>query len=178
MNKALIPLFLLVLMLIGLSWALFKGDTKTLDFALEGELFPEFEQTELFDETRILTAADIKGKVTLVNVFGTWCPPCAVEHPKIMEISKSGQVRVVGLAWQRQHSREDAVRWLGKHGNSYDFVIFNKQGGLVLSLGVIKAPESYLVGAQGQLLVKHEGIMTDKAWDEKFVPVINALEAK
>lgn len=178
MNKALIPLILLATMMLGLSWALFKGDTKTRAFTHDGEAFPEFEQTELFDETRILTADDIRGQVTLVNVFGTWCPPCAVEHPKIMEISQSGQVRVVGLAWQRQHSREDAIRWLGKYGNSYDFVIFNKYAGLVLSLGVAKAPESYLVDEHGQLRVKHEGIMTDRAWEEKFVPVIKELGAK
>ncbi len=178
MKKALIPVIIFGLMIAGLAWALLKGDTKTLSFAMEGKIIPDFEHSELYDDNRILTAQHVKGEITLINVFGTWCPPCAVEHPEITRIAQTGQARVVGLAWQRSYSREEAQRWLGRLGDPYDFVIFVNHGGLVSKMGVVKAPETYLLDQDGRFVFRHDGIMTAEAWETEFRPRIAALEAK
>lgn len=178
MKKALIPIILFAVMVAGLAWALMKGDTKTLDFAGQGKIIPAFEQTELFDEARMLTEADVKGEISIINVFGTWCPPCAVEHPVIMDIAETGRVRVIGLAWQRNNSREDAVRWLKRLGDPYELVIFVKYAGLVSALGVTKAPETYLLDKSGRLIHRHDGQMSWQVWEEDFLPLIAQLESQ
>ena len=172
MNKALIPIIAFFLLLMGLALAMSMGDRKTLDFAMQGKTIPDFELTELYSPDTVLTENNIYGEMTVINVFGTWCPPCAVEHPVLVELSEKHSVRFVGVAWQRRNTREDAIRWLDRLGDPYDLVIFDQNAEFALPLGIAGAPETFLVDAKGVLREKYVGPMTHEVWENQFLPYL------
>ncbi len=137
---------------------------------------PAFELTELYEPERILTEDIFLGKTSLVNVFGSWCVSCVVEHPKLMEISKDQPVKMVGVDWR--DTREDAKRWLEKNGNPYDVILFDGDSRFAIDLGVTGAPESFLVDKAGRIRYKHTGIITNEIWDENLRPIVMSLEAE
>jgi len=110
--------------------------------------------------------------VTLVNIWATWCVSCRVEHPYLNKLAESG-VRIVGLNY-----KDDTVaaqQWLTDLGNPYQWNIVDKDGRLGVDLGVFGAPETYVLDKQGVIRYKHVGVVDQRVWDEKMLPVINAL---
>ena len=136
---------------------------------------PEFELSELYDSERILSEDIFIGDVSLVNVFGSWCVSCVVEHPKLMDISQENKIQMVGVDWR--DTREDGKRWLEEHGNPYDLILFDEDSRLAIDLGVTGAPETFLIDKAGRIRYKHTGIITDAVWDETLRPILLSLEA-
>ena len=122
---------------------------------------------------RILTQDIFIGEISLVNVFGSWCVSCEIEHPKLMEIAQSENVKMVGIDWR--DSREKGKKWLNKNGNPYDLVIFDAESRLAIDLGITGAPESFIIDQFGRIRYKHVGIITDDIWRNTFQPIIMDL---
>jgi cytochrome c biogenesis protein CcmG, thiol:disulfide interchange protein DsbE len=135
--------------------ALIGRQVPTLDLpALEGlnrdgKPIPGFGKTDL-------TA----GKISVVNVFASWCVPCRTEHPLLMEmaasdLAKSGKLAIVGLNYKDEP--ENARRFLGALGNPYTRVGTDRAGRSAIEWGVYGVPETFLVGADGTILTKIVG---------------------
>ena len=106
----------------------------------------------------------------MVNIWATWCVSCRVEHPFLNKLKDQG-VRIVGLNYKDD---SDAARqWLETLGNPYQWNIVDKEGRLGIDLGVFGAPETYILDEQGIIRFKHVGVVDQRVWDEKFLPVIN-----
>ena len=67
-----------------------------------------------------LTDTAIKGKLTLVNVFASWCVPCRDEHPVLKELAKDGRLNIVAINYKDQN--DNALRFLGELGNPYQAI--------------------------------------------------------
>ncbi len=175
MLRALLPLGLFLL--IGLAFAVgLTKDPRNLPSEMIDRAFPEFELTELYDETKILTADMFTGQVSLINIFGSWCVACNVEHPVLMNIEKSGEVNLVGMDWRDERAK--AKRWLAQRGDPYTKVIFDNESVLAIKLGVTGAPESFITDKAGHIRYKHVGIITPEIWERELRPLIKSLQAQ
>jgi cytochrome c biogenesis protein CcmG/thiol:disulfide interchange protein DsbE len=164
-------LFLAVLFAFGLT-----RDPSVLPSEMIDRAMPEFELTDLYRPNVVYTQDLLLDDVALINVFGSWCIACEVEHPKLMALSRMGDVKLVGIDWR--DTREKGQRWLRKNGDPYDLVIFDEDSRLAIDLGVTGAPESFLVDKEGRIRYKHVGIITDDVWSNILSPIINDLKAE
>lgn len=134
---------------------------------------PAFELTELYDETERVTDLDLIGEPALVNVFGSWCVACLQEHPTLMQLNQDDTVRIVGVNWR--DTREDAKRWLERHGDPYDTIIFDGESDLAIEIGVTGAPETFILDRTGRIRYKQIGPITSDVWRDTIRPVFDAL---
>ncbi len=122
-----------------------------------------------------LATADLKGRVHLVDIYGSWCVSCLVEHPTLLDIQKTGRVPIEGIDW-----RDDPVKgaeWLKRHGDPYDRVGMDPAPGYTaVNFGVTGAPESFLVDKQGIIRLKYIGPITPEVWEKVLLPKIRELE--
>ncbi|MFA6022088.1 MAG: DsbE family thiol:disulfide interchange protein [Rhodospirillales bacterium] len=121
-----------------------------------------------------LATADLKGRVSLVNIYGSWCIACVQEHPYLVQIKKQGIVPIHGIDW-----RDDPVegaKWLQKHGDPYDRVgVDPAPGRTAVDFGVTGAPETFIVDKAGLIRYKHIGPVTPETWDKILLPIIKEL---
>ncbi len=137
---------------------------------------PPFELQPLGDQTPLLTMDDLLGEISLVNVFGSWCVACAVEHPMLMQIGESGLVRLHGVDWRDPPGVGAA--WLRQYGNPYDHVGVDSDSHLAVELGVTGAPETFLIDRSGYVRYKHIGPITPAFWRDTLLPLIQELESQ
>jgi cytochrome c biogenesis protein CcmG/thiol:disulfide interchange protein DsbE len=149
-----------------------QRDPSTLPSALIDKPAPDFTLPPLTDKPG-LTAADLKGQVTLVNFFASWCVPCRSEHPVLMRIGKS--VPLVGVAYKDKP--EDSRRFLEQLGNPYQRIGVDREGRTAIDFGVYGVPETYVVDKEGKIRFRFVGPLTQKAWDEEIAPMIRRLQS-
>ncbi|MDW9842088.1 DsbE family thiol:disulfide interchange protein [Sinorhizobium meliloti WSM1022] len=131
---------------------------------LEGAATPPGEPMPALDD------AAVKGKLTLVNVWASWCVPCRQEHPIILELSKDPRLNVVGINYKDRN--ENALRFLGELGNPFSAIGVDPNGKAAIDWGVYGIPESFLVAADGTILYKRAGPFDEKSLREGLMPAI------
>ena len=104
------------------------------------------------------------GKIIL-NVYASYCLPCVIEHPFLMEIADSKNVKMVGLSHKDQIV--ETKKYLEKYGNPYDFSILDLDGSLSLKLGVIGPPETFLI-INGEIVAHRIGVIDIDIWNDRF----------
>jgi cytochrome c biogenesis protein CcmG, thiol:disulfide interchange protein DsbE len=102
-----------------------------------------------------LSDADLKGRVTVVNVWASWCVPCRQEHPALVELAKDPAVRVVGINYK--DSPDNARRFLRELGNPFAAIGADSSGRAAIDWGVYGVPETFVVGPDGTIRHKHIG---------------------
>ncbi|NRP17012.1 Thiol:disulfide interchange protein CycY [Ensifer adhaerens] len=179
---ALLPLAIFAA-LAAIFWSQLNSgkDVSEIPSALIGTKAPTLDMPPLEGATRngqpmpALTDAAIKGKLTLVNVWASWCVPCRQEHPFILELSKDERLTVVGINYKDQN--ENALRFLGELGNPFAAVGVDPRGKAAIDWGVYGIPESYLVGADGTILYKRVGPFDERSVKEGLMPAIEKATA-
>jgi len=99
-----------------------------------------------------------KGKVSLVNVFASWCVPCHDEAPLLTEMAKDKRFQVVGINYK--DAPDNARRFLGRYGNPFAIVGADGNGRAGIEWGVYGVPESFIVGRDGTIAYKLVGPIT------------------
>ena len=117
-----------------------------------------------------LDTAAIKGKLTLVNVWASWCIPCRQEHPIILGLAQDPRINVVGINYKDKN--DAALAFLGELGNPFRAIGVDPKGVAAIDWGVYGIPESFLVGEDGTILLKQVGPFTDDAVKNKLMPKI------
>ncbi len=120
-----------------------------------------------------LSTADLKGQVSLVNVWGSWCVACMVEHPTLVALNREKLVPIHGIAWRDKP--EASLAWLAKNGDPYARVGQDPRSSAAIALGVTGAPETFVVDAEGVIRYKHIGPITPEVWKTKLAPLIAQL---
>lgn len=161
----LLPLAAFLLLAVFLYKGLFLKPDE-LPSAMIGKAFPAFS-LQTVQGGRTLTEADLRGRPALVNVWGTWCPSCKVEHPYLNQLAEQGVV-IHGINYKDDNAA--AQQWLAEFHNPYQLDIDDAQGTLGLDLGVYGAPETFLIDAQGIIRYKHVGVVDASVWREQLAP--------
>ncbi len=144
-------------------------DPSYVPSALLGKKMPEFSLPSLKDPDAKIGSADLRGKVALLNVWGTWCIECRHEHGFLLELAREG-VPIYGL--NLRDDRAAALSWLGQLGNPYVETGFDPGGEVAVDWGVTAAPETFLIGSDGKVLFKHISPMTVEVWRRDFLPLL------
>ena len=146
-------------------------DISDLPSALIGTKAPVLAMPALDgSNTQALTSQAIAGKLTLVNVFASWCVPCRQEHPLLKELSRDPRLNVVGINYKDR--QENALRFLGELGNPYKAIGVDPNGKAAIDWGVYGIPESYLVAADGTILYKRVGPFDAQSLKTGLYPAI------
>lgn len=172
-KSLLIPLavFLVLVVFLGLGFQL--KDPHYLPSVLIDKPFPEFSLRDLENPQQLRTREDLVGEVALVNVWGTWCPNCVVEHPELMRISREEDVPLYGVNYNDEDKKARA--WLKRRKDPYKFSIVDDEGTLAIDLGVYGAPETFVVDSAGVIRFRHVGPVSTQIWQEQLLPVIEHL---
>ncbi|WP_421789437.1 DsbE family thiol:disulfide interchange protein [Hyphobacterium sp.] len=101
---------------------------------------------------------NLTGEAYVLNVWGSWCAPCEVEHPVLMELAGEG-VPIYGIAWR--DSEANATDFLQRLGNPFSGVVLDPFGEAIIELGVTGAPETFVIGADGIIRARWTGLLTD-----------------
>ena len=177
MNRFLLPLCGFVLLAVVLYFGVKNSpDREHLRSVLIGRPAPEFVLPDLMNPGSTVSNTKFKGKPYLLNVWGTWCEMCRVEHSSLLTIQQLGQVPILGLNWRDQDAA--AVDWLAQLGNPYSQVAVDKQGRVAIDLGVYGAPETFLIDAKGIIVHKHVGPLNMEIWKRDFEPKLNGSAAQ
>ena len=171
MNKF-VPLVLFVI-LVGFLYIGLDLDPKKLPSPLIGKEFPNLEVEDFDSGTRYYTNDKTQDKISLVNVWASWCVTCRAEHEMLNEIAKTNKVQMIGVNYK--DTKNAANRYLDILHNPYDIIIFDPLGSLGLELGVYATPETFIVDQKGLIRYKRIGQMTKKIWNEEVIPIINEL---
>jgi cytochrome c biogenesis protein CcmG/thiol:disulfide interchange protein DsbE len=105
-----------------------------------------------------LSTEALKGRVTLVNVWASWCAPCREEHPVLVELAKDTSVALVGINYKDQP--DNARRFLGALGNPFAAVGVDANGRAAIDWGVYGVPETFVIAPDGTIAYKHVGPLT------------------
>jgi cytochrome c biogenesis protein CcmG/thiol:disulfide interchange protein DsbE len=159
---------LLALLAIGL-----RLDPREVPSPLIGKPAPGFELPLLLQPDKRFSEKDMLGKVWILNVWASWCPPCLVEHPVVTQISRSGMAPVVGLNYK--DARDDALPWLKRNGNPYQLIAFDENGRIGIDYGVYGVPETYVIDRKGVIRYKHIGPLTADVVQNKLQPLVKEL---
>lgn len=122
-----------------------------------------------------LTDASIKGRLTLVNVWASWCIPCREENPVILDLAKDKRLTVVGINYKDETA--NALRFLGELGNPFAAIGVDQRGKAAIDWGVYGIPESYLVDANGTIVYKRVGPFDQRSLQEGLLPAIEKAVA-
>jgi cytochrome c biogenesis protein CcmG/thiol:disulfide interchange protein DsbE len=99
-----------------------------------------------------------KGKVSVVNVWASWCVPCHDEAPLFTELGRDSRLQVVGINYK--DSPDNARRFLGRYGNPFGIVGVDANGRASIEWGVYGVPETFIVGREGTIVHKLVGPVT------------------
>ena len=135
------------------------------------ENFPKFKIVNLFDRKESISNTKILDQVTLINFFASWCAPCKAEHPLFFEIKeKYPNLFILGI--DMQDNNKDALDFLNKDGNPYDYVGVDKFGFVAVEFGVIGLPETFLVNKAGKIIYKYLGPLTKEIIKNELEPFL------
>jgi cytochrome c biogenesis protein CcmG/thiol:disulfide interchange protein DsbE len=150
-----LPLAVAAVLAVVFLWALRADrDPSRVPSPFIGKPAPAFELPDLFGGPKLTNAA-FEGRVSVLNVFASWCLPCRVEHPFLMALAKDGKAQVLGLNYKDKP--EDAKAWLEKHGNPYSRIGADRSGRAAIEWGVYGVPETFLIGPDGRIRHKVVG---------------------
>lgn len=169
--------FLLVAALLAAGvWLSRDPDREALPSALIGKPAPDFALPVLHEPTRVVTGRDLRGQPYVLNVWGSWCVECRVEHPVITRFAETKRVRVIGYNWKDEPA--DALAWLERFNNPYWVVLADEVGRTAIDFGVYGAPETFLVDADGIVRWKHVGPLSDDIVRNELLPALTAAEQR
>jgi cytochrome c biogenesis protein CcmG/thiol:disulfide interchange protein DsbE len=174
--RFLVPLALFV----ALAALLFFGlgtDPRRVPSPLVGKPVPQFSLPTLQDPKRTVSDADLRGQISLVNVWFSTCVSCRAEHRQLMAIAKESGAQIVGLNW-KEENRADALRMLRQFGNPYHVVAYDEDGRVGIDWGVYGAPETFIVDRKGTIRYKQIGPIDQTVWEQTLKPIVEQLKAE
>lgn len=152
---------------------MYREDPEGLPSTLVGQKAPGVPELPLSDFPQASDAMLAAGEVTLVNFWASWCPPCRVEHPKLLEMQAEG-MQIIGVNIRDQE--RNATRYLEEDGNPFAAVPFDPAGRTSIDWGVTAPPETFIVDGDGTVLFRFAGPLVGSDYEQRFVPALeNAL---
>jgi cytochrome c biogenesis protein CcmG, thiol:disulfide interchange protein DsbE len=164
-----LPLLVFAALAVLLLLRLGSGDPSRIPSALIGRPAPQTAlpplQGLVADGAAVpgLDPAVFKGKVSIVNVWASWCVPCHNEAPLLTELAKDKRLQLVGINYK--DAPDNARRFLGRYGNPFSVVGVDSNGRAAIEWGVYGVPETFVVGREGTIVYKLVGPVTPENID-------------
>ena len=175
MTRFLVPLGVFLALAVALAAGLSR-DPRALPSPLVGKPVPSFELPLLGADGPSLRSSELRGKVWLLNVWASWCTPCQVEHPLLVDFAARSQVPVYGLNYK---DRPDAARaWLARLGNPYAATMADPEGRTGIDLGVYGVPETFVIDRGGVIRYRHAGPLTPEFLEHTLAPLLRELQGE
>lgn len=155
---------------------LWAGDISRIPSALIGQMAPKTDLPPLAGLERDgkaipgLSNANFNGAVTLVNVWASWCVPCADEVQYLDRLSKDKRIQIVGINYK--DAPDNARRFLNRYGNPFVASGTDVSGRTSIDWGVYGVPENFLIGRDGRIVYKLVGPVTAENLDTVMRPEI------
>lgn len=183
--KRAIRLYLPLIILLFVAVFLLRGlwlDPKKLPSVFIDKPLPAFSlpllegvpQPDQFQPATALGNQALLGKPWVLNIFASWCQACIIEHPRFLEMARTGEVMLVGVAYK--DSAPATREWLNKHGNPYDLILEDSSGRAGIEFGVYGVPETFLIDQKGIVRYKNVGPVDDLFFDQHVKPLLMAGE--
>ena len=166
------PLLVFIVLLI-FFWRGLSLDPKRLPSMQIGKLLPEFHLPVLGVPQIKLNSTELKGRVSLLNVWASWCDSCAHEQDFLLSLKDQG-VLIYGLNYK--DDPKDALAWLKVWGNPYKLIGADVMGKVSIDLGVYGAPETFIIDADGLIRYRYVGVLNALVWKQDLEPIILDLE--
>jgi cytochrome c biogenesis protein CcmG/thiol:disulfide interchange protein DsbE len=151
--------------MIGRSVPTFDLAAVPQDAATGGAAFPTFGSAEL-----------AKGEPSLVNVWASWCAPCIIEHPLLMELAAGGDIAIYGINYKDKP--EAARRFISKLGNPYRAIGRDETGRTAIDLGVYGVPETFVIDGKGRIVLRHPGPLTAEVIAKDIRPALERARSQ
>ena len=165
-----------ILMFVGLAIAFALGLTRDpgeVASVLIGRPVPPFALPPVKGRLLGLASGDLKGEVSLVNVFASWCLSCRYEHPFLMQLKAQGVVPIHGIDYKDKP--DDAAKWLNDMGDPYTRTGADINGRVSIDWGVYGVPETFVIDRQGRIAYKQIGPIDRRVLDKTILPLIKRL---
>jgi len=143
-----------------------------LDSAHIDKPVPQFDLPPLYEDKSGLSSDNLsKGRVSLVNIFASWCVPCRVERPVLMELADSG-TPVHGITYKDEPP--ESRRFLRSLGNPYSRIGVDEVGRTATEFGVSGVPETFIISGDGRIVYQQIGPITDANRDDLMAAIEKA----
>jgi cytochrome c biogenesis protein CcmG, thiol:disulfide interchange protein DsbE len=153
----------LFLALAGLfMWSMFGQRVDKHASALIGKPAPNFVLPAI--KGGDLDLSTYKGRAIILNFYASWCAPCRVEHPQLLQLARDRRFVVLGVSYRDDPSKTGA--YLDELGDPYVQSGIDRQGSVGVQFGLAGVPETYVIGADGLILTRHQGELTPKVAGE------------
>jgi cytochrome c biogenesis protein CcmG/thiol:disulfide interchange protein DsbE len=149
-----------------------RYDPHIIPSALIGKPAPDFQLPELRDPSKTFSPKQMRGKVWLLNVWGSWCIACREEHPFLLELKRQGKTPIYGMDWKDK--RDAALATLEELDDPYTLTFSDEDGRVAIDYGVTGAPETYLIDKNGMIAYKEVGQLNPEVM-KKLQPLIDEL---
>ena len=173
MTRYLLPLgiFAALVALLGTGLTL---NPREVPSPLIGKPAPQFSLPQLQAVDERFSPKEMSGRVWILNVWASWCPPCLLEHPVITELARMKIAPVVGLNYKDRP--EDAIAWLKRNGDPFQLSASDIAGRIAIDYGVYGVPETYVIDKRGVIRYKRIGPLTPEIVKEKVLPLVHELD--
>lgn len=171
---ALIPVVVMAGLGAAFYWGLYNRSDR-LPSTLIGRPVPEFSLPPIDGRSDGLATADLRGQVSLVNFWASWCVPCRAEMPLLVELAAAGTVPVFGINYKDGPAEARAL--LAELGDPYTRIGADNDGRVAIDWGVYGLPETFVVDAEGRIAYKHVGPFNRQMLEQQILPVVARLQA-
>lgn len=148
---------------------MFRDNPDELPSTRVGAAAPPLTDAQLADYAPVAEGDLARGEVTLVNFWASWCPPCRVEHPKLLEMAADG-MPIIGVNFR--DTEGPAARYLDEDGNPFVAVAFDPAGRSAIDWGVTAPPETFILDKDGTVLFRYQGPLVGSDYENRFLPAL------
>ena len=138
-----------------------------------GKPAPPFQLAQLAQQDQSFSPSQMQGQVWLLNVWASWCVACRIEHPLLVDLAKKDVIPIIGLNYKDR--RDAALGWLGQFGDPYRLSVVDTDGRVGIDYGVYGVPETFVIDKTGVIRFKQIGPITEDAWRNKILPLVQRL---
>ena len=153
-----ITIIFLLIFILGIFFLSLNKSSNYNTESLVGNKLGEIELVS-FKDDRIFTNDDFKkNSFTLINFWASWCAPCRVEHPHLMELSKENNIKILGVNFKDK--KNNALKFLKDLGDPYEYLTRDSNGKQSVNFGIYGIPESILIDDKLTIIKKFVGPLT------------------
>ncbi len=171
--KAFLSLTVFIIFVV-VFYNLIGKDKTELPSQLINQSVPVFSVKDIYKQEKFHTEKEFLGKITLLNVWASWCPSCYSEHPFWKKYAENKDIIIVGLNYRDK--RKKALRFLREQGDHYQWNIFDSSGRLGIDFGVYGAPETFIIDPAGVIRYRHVGVVSPDVYQRVFLPLIEKIK--